>query len=125
MFVFVCFIVLRIVNVNLVDSFFYVYCVLECIYFCILFILNLCKNLVFDYYCRLIFVFKISLLFCFVFFLIFIRLFDILICFYNIVEENISWVKLLFFFIIKGIMLYIYLRLFIFCLIKFLFCFVF
>lgn len=114
MFVFVWFIVMRLVNVNLVDSFFYVYCVLECIYFCILFILNLCKNLVFDYYCRLIFVFKISLLFCFVFFLIFIRLFDILICFYNIVEENFSWVNLLFFFIIKGIMLYIYIRLFIF-----------
>lgn len=125
MFAFVRFIALRIANVNSADSFFFVYCVLECIYFCILFIPNPCKNLVLDYHCRLIFVFKISLLSCFVLFLIFIRSSDTLTCPHNIVEENISWAKLLFFFITKGIMLYIYLRLFTFRLIKPLLCLVF
>lgn len=124
-FALVRFFALKFANANSADSFFYVYCVLVCAYFCILFIPNPCKNMVCKYHCELIFVFKISLLSCFVLFLIFIRSSDTLTCPQNIVEENLSWTKLLFFFITKGMMLYIYIRLFTFRLIKPLLCLVF
>lgn len=118
-------IALKFANANSANNFYHVYCVLVCTYFCILFIPNPCKNQVRKYHRELIFVFKISLFSCFVLFLIFNRSSDTLTSSHNIVEENFSWTKLLFFFIAKGIMLYIYIRLFTFRLIKPLLCLVF
>lgn len=125
MFALVRFLALKYANANSADNFYHLYCVLVCTYFFILFIPNPCKNQVRKYHCELIFVFKISLLSCFVLFLIFNRSSDILTSPHNIVEENLSWTKLLYFFIAKGMMLYIHMRLFTFRLIKPLLCLVF
>lgn len=120
-FLFVRFIALRFDSVYSTYIFFNVYCFLVCLFFSIMYIPYLCKNWIRKYHYILVLAYKISLVFClgvWILYLLLVINFETRTCTINIDKEYYSWSELFFLFVAKVMELNMFIRLFIFRLLR-------
>lgn len=96
--------------------FFNIYCVLVCVFFCMIYIPNPYKNWIKKYHDTLVLAYKISLIFClflWILCLVLMAKYTHRIYTHTIVEDYFSWSELLLYFIIKVVLLFYFIALFI------------
>lgn len=96
--------------------FFNIYCVLVCVFFCMMYIPNPYKNWIKKYHDTLVLAYKISLIFClflWILYLVLMAKYTHRIYTHTIVEDYFSWSELLLYFIIKVVLLFYFIALFI------------